>query len=38
MQKEYREKDKRLYMYFVDLQKAFDRSPRRLMQWALRKK
>ena len=30
--------DKKLYMCFVDLQKAFDRVPTRVMQWALRKK
>ena len=38
MQKEHREKDKELYMCFMDLKKAFDRISRRVMQWALRKK
>ena len=38
MQEEYREKDKKLYMCFVDLEKPFDRVPRRVMQWALRRK
>ena len=38
MQEEYREKDKKLYMCFVDLEKVFNRVPRRVMQWALRKK
>ena len=38
MQEKYREKNKKLYMCFVDLEKAFDRVPRRVMQWALRKK
>ena len=38
MQKEYREKDKKLYMCFMDLEKAFDRVPRRVVRWALRKK
>ena len=38
MQEEYREKDKKLYMCFVDLEKAFDRVPKRVMQLALRKK
>ena len=38
MQDEYREKDKKLYMCFVDLEKAFDTVPGRVMQWALRKK
>ena len=32
MQKEYREKDKKSYMCFVNLEKAFDRVPRRVMQ------
>ena len=32
MQEEYREKDKKFYMCFVDLQKAFDRVPSRIMQ------
>ena len=38
MQEEYKEKDKKFYMCFMDLEKAFDRVPRRVMQWALRKK
>ena len=38
MQKEYREKDKKLYMCFVDLEKAFDRVPKRVTQWELSKK
>ena len=29
---------KRLYMCLVDLEKAFDRVPRKVMEWALRKK
>ena len=37
MQEEYREKDKKLYMCLVDLKKAFDRVPKRVMQWALNK-
>ena len=38
MQEEFRGRDKKLYMCFVDLEKAFDRVPREVMQWALRKK
>ena len=38
MQKEYQKKDKKLYMCFVDQEKAFDRLPRKEMKWAMRKK
>jgi len=38
MQEEYRANEKRMYMCFVDLEKAFDRVPRRVMEWAMRKK
>ena len=38
IQEEYREKDKKLYMCYMDLKKAFERVARRVMQWALRKK
>ena len=38
LQKEHRAKNKRIYMCFVDLKKAFDRVPRRVMEWAMRKK
>ena len=38
LQEEHRAKDKRMYMCFVDLEKAFDRVPRRVMEWAMRKK
>ena len=38
MQEEFRKREQKLYMYFVDLQKAFDRVPRKVMEWALRKK
>ena len=38
MQEEYREKDKKLYMCFMDLGKAFNRVPRKVVQWALKKK
>ena len=38
MQEEYQAKGKKLYMYFVDLEKAFDRVPRKVLEWAMRKK
>ena len=38
MQEEYQKKDKKLYMCFVDIEKAFDRVPRKVMEWAMRKK
>ena len=30
--------EKKLYMCFVDLEKTFDRVPKKVMEWALRKK
>ena len=38
MQEEYHVKGKKLYMCFVDLEKAFDRVPRKVLEWAMRKK
>ena len=38
MQDEFCGREKKLYMCFVDLEKAFDRAPRKVMEWALRKK
>ena len=38
LQKEYLEKEKKLYMCFVDLEKAFDRVPRKVVEWAMRKR
>ena len=38
MQEEYRDKKKKLYMCFMDIEKAFDRVPRKVMKWAMRKK
>ena len=38
MQEEYQKKNKKLCMYFVDMEKAFDRVPRKVMEWAMRKK
>ena len=37
MQEKYQKKDK-LCMCFVDMEKAFDRVPRKVMEWAMRKK
>ena len=38
LQEKYMRKKKKLYMCFVDLEKAFDRVPRKVIEWALRKK
>ena len=38
MQEEFLKREKRLNKCFVDLKKAFDRAPRKVMEWALRKK
>ena len=38
LQKEYLYKEKKLYMCFVDLEKAFDRVPRRVLEWTMRKR
>ena len=37
-QEEYRDNKKKLYMCFVDIEKAFDRVQRKMMEWAMRKK
>ena len=37
MQENFRVKDKKLYFGFVDLEKAFDRVPREVISWAMRK-
>ena len=37
LQEQYRAKRKNFYFGFVDLEKAFDRVPRELTRWALRK-
>ena len=37
MQGNFRVKGKKLYFGFVDLEKAFDRVPREVIQWAMRK-
>ena len=38
MQEEYQKKDKKLYMCFVDMEKAFDGMPKKVMKWTMRKK
>ena len=38
MQESYLEKNRKLFICFVDLEKAFDRVPRKVIEWALRKK
>ena len=35
---EYLDKEKKLYMCFVDLDKAFDRVLRRVLEWAMSKR
>ena len=37
LQEKYLAANKRLYMAFVDLEKAFDRVPQKVIWWALRK-
>ena len=38
IQEEYLAKQKKLYMCFVDLEKAFHGVPRKVVEWAMRKK
>ena len=38
MQEEHHVKGKKIYMCFVDIDKAFDRVPRKLLKWAMMKK
>ena len=38
LQEEYMQKDRKLYLCFVDLEKAFDRVPRKVVEWSLRVK
>ena len=37
LQEEYHDKDKKLYMCFVDLEKAFEGVPRKFLEWPMRK-
>ena len=38
MEEEYRDKRKKLYTSFVDIEKAFNRVSRKVMEWVMRKK
>ena len=38
LQEEYHAKGKKVYMCFVDLEKSSDRVPRKVLEWAMRKK
>ena len=38
MLENYKDKKKKLNMYFVNIEKAFDRVLRKVMEWAMRKK
>jgi len=38
LQVKYSQKHKKFYQVFVDLEKAFDRVPRKVIEWALRRK
>ena len=38
MQEKHQKKDKKLYMCFVDMEKTLNRVPRKVMEWAIRKK
>ena len=38
MQEKYQEKYKKLYMCFIDMEKAFDKSAKKVIEWAMRKK
>ena len=36
LQEEYNAKGKKLYICFVDLEKALDKVPRKVLEWAMR--
>ena len=38
LKEKYNQKKIKLYHIFVDLEKAFDRVPRKVIEWALRRK
>ena len=38
LQEEYLDKEKKFYKCFVDLEEAFDRIPRKVLEWAMRKR
>ena len=35
LQQKYLDKEKKLYMYFVDLEKAFGKVPRKVLEWVI---
>lgn len=38
LQEEYLDNEKKLHMCFIDLEKAFDRVPRKVLEWAMKKR
>ena len=38
LQEEYLDKEKSIYMCFIDLEKRFDRVPKKVLEWAMKNK